>query len=219
MVLIMKDIKSAEERKFEIIVAASELFAAKGYDHTSINDILEKVGIAKGTLYYHYKSKEEILDALIEYYGTNAIKIANQIAADKSLPVVERIVKIIVSININVSDNSAGKEVIEQIQRPQNALMRQKSKKFTIKEMLPIITKVLTEGIEQGIFNTEYLTESVEMILVYVSNVFDDNITDLTETELMKRAIAFIYNMERLLGAETGGLRLMTQIFDKGRGA
>ena len=42
-----------------------ELFAKKGYDATSIEEITSVVGIAKGTLYYHFSSKEEILDFLI----------------------------------------------------------------------------------------------------------------------------------------------------------
>lgn len=64
----MRIVKEAEERRNEILDAADELFGRKGFDGTSTNDILEKVGIARGTLYYHFKSKEDILDALIQRY-------------------------------------------------------------------------------------------------------------------------------------------------------
>ena len=53
----MRVVKEAEERRNEILDAADMLFADKGFDNTSTNDILEKVGIARGTLYYHFKSK------------------------------------------------------------------------------------------------------------------------------------------------------------------
>ena len=62
----MRIIKEAEERKNEILDVAGKLFGEKGYDATSTNDILKEIGIAKGTLYYHFKSKEDILDAMIE---------------------------------------------------------------------------------------------------------------------------------------------------------
>ena len=62
----MSNSKEAEERKKEILDIAEALFIAKGYEETSTTDILERVGIARGTLYYHFKSKEEILDALID---------------------------------------------------------------------------------------------------------------------------------------------------------
>ena len=61
----MRIVKEAEERRNEILDVAERLFGMKGFDHTSTNDILNEVGIARVTLYYHFKSKEDILDAMI----------------------------------------------------------------------------------------------------------------------------------------------------------
>ncbi|MGE5677914.1 MAG: TetR/AcrR family transcriptional regulator, partial [Pseudomonadota bacterium] len=77
----MRIVKEAEERKNEILDAADSLFAQKGFDGTSTNDILEKVGIARGTLYYHFKSKEDIMDALIDRYNTRHLGAARELAA------------------------------------------------------------------------------------------------------------------------------------------
>ena len=52
----MRTVKEPEIRKNEILDAADTLFAQKGFDNTSTGDILEMVGIARGTLYYHFKS-------------------------------------------------------------------------------------------------------------------------------------------------------------------
>ena len=62
----MRTVKEAEERKNEILDVAERLFGTKGFDNTSTSDILNEVGIARGTLYYHFKSKEDILDAMID---------------------------------------------------------------------------------------------------------------------------------------------------------
>lgn len=59
-------VKEAEARRNEILDAAEILFTGKGYAKTTIIDILEAVGIAKGTFYYHFKSKEEVMDAIID---------------------------------------------------------------------------------------------------------------------------------------------------------
>ena len=64
------------------------------------NDILEKVGIARGTLYYHFKSKEDIMDALIDRYNTHILDAARQIAEDKSMPIYERIMRAVMALNI-----------------------------------------------------------------------------------------------------------------------
>ena len=62
----MRIVKEAEERRNEILDAAERLFSGKGYNHTTINHILDEVQIAKGTFYYYFKSKEEVMDAIID---------------------------------------------------------------------------------------------------------------------------------------------------------
>ena len=52
--------------KRKIFETSMKLFAEKGYDATSIEDITATVGVAKGTLYYHFSSKEEIFNFLVE---------------------------------------------------------------------------------------------------------------------------------------------------------
>ena len=57
----MRIVKEASERKNEILDVAERLFYERGYDNTSTNDILAEIGIARGTLYYHFKSKDYVI--------------------------------------------------------------------------------------------------------------------------------------------------------------
>ena len=207
----MRIIKQPKERKNEIINAASELFMQKGYDGTSVSDILEKVGIAKGTLYHHFKSKEDILDALIERFNTKVIEKATEISLDKSIPIPSRMVNVVLALNVSESDE--GSEMIELMHKPQNALMHQKSNKMLLETVTPILANLLREGIGVEIFNTNFPYESTEMVLAYAFTVFNGNALELTESEIMSRAQAFIYNMERLVGAESGSLLEFMQVF------
>jgi len=61
----MREVKEHNIRKKEILDKAQALFIKKGYSKTTINDILKAEGIAKGTFYHYFKSKEEVMDALI----------------------------------------------------------------------------------------------------------------------------------------------------------
>jgi AcrR family transcriptional regulator len=61
----MRVIKEPEERRNEILDTAETLFFTKGYGKTTVNDILQAIGIAKGTFYYYFKSKEEVMDAVL----------------------------------------------------------------------------------------------------------------------------------------------------------
>lgn len=205
--------KEAQERRNEILDAADELFGQKGFDGTSTNDILEKVGIARGTLYYHFKSKEDIMDALIERYNAQILGVAKEIASDKSIPVNERIVRVVMALNI--SDGN-GKEIIDHIHKPQNALMHRKIQKVIINGLPPILTEIIREGIEQGLFSTPYPYECMEMVVAYTNTVFDDDLVEMSDEERASRIPAFVFNVERLLGVESGSLMYMMKMFGSG---
>lgn len=206
----LRIVKDAEERRNEILDAADELFALKGFDGTSTNDILEKVGIARGTLYHHFKSKEDIMDALIERYSARLLGAAQGIAADKNIPVVERIIRVVMALNLS---GGGSKEIMEHIHKPQNALMHQKIQKVIIHGVPPILTEIIREGIEQGMFSTPYPYECMEMVVIYANTVFDGDMVALTDEERLSRVQAFVCNIERLLGAESGSLKDVLRMF------
>ena len=206
----MEVIKNGEERKHEILDIAKELFIEKGYENTSIVNILEKVGIAKGTLYYYFTSKEEILDAIIDRISEKIFYKAQEISKDPSLSVQEKILGVVMSLNI---EDDKEKKIVNNIHNPQNLLMHQKQFDSIIDNVVPILTKVICEGIEKGIFNTDYPLETVEMILIYTQTVFDSN-NNLSMEETLRKISAFIVNLERLLGAEKGSFDFIKQVFN-----
>lgn len=207
----MRVIKDAEVRRNEILDVAERLFCTKGFDSTSTNDILKEIGIARGTLYYHFKSKEDILDAMIERITMGVTEKAAAIAGNKDIPVLERMTQTIMSLNI---DNEIGHVVMEQMHRPQNALLHQKMQTSLLSKVNPIITGIVNDGIAQGICHSDYPAETVEMMMIYSTMAFDD-LVDQTPEEEQKKVMAFIYNVERLLAMKPGSLfETMMPIFE-----
>jgi len=207
----MRVVKEASERRNEILDAAEELFVTKGYDKTSTNDILDKVKIARGTLYYHFKSKEDILNAMIDRINSSLIARAEAVAKDKSVPIVERIVMTISSLRVNTD---IGNEIITLVHKPQNALMHQKMQKSLVEGVLPILTDLVNEGNKEGIFDVKYPKETTEMLILYSTIAFDDDYDESLESS-KKRIIAFLINTERLLGAKEGSLqKTMMKLFN-----
>ena len=199
----MRIVKEAEERRNEILDVAERLFGTKGFDHTSTNDILNEVGIARGTLYYHFKSKEDILDAMIGRMTGQIVAAAKAIAGQKEVPVLQRLTMTLLALNV---DNDLGHEVMEQVHKPQNALMHQKMMERLLREVNPVITELVNEGIAQGLCRTDYPAEVVEMTLLYSCTVFDE-LSGYGEDERQKKAMAFVYTLERMLGMEGGSLQ------------
>ena len=198
----MRIVKEAKERKNEILDVAERLFAAKGFDNTTTNDILEEIGIARGTLYYHFMSKEDILDAMIDRMIGQMLVKAKVLAGQKEIPVLGRLTMMIQALQVS---GDYGDAIMEQIHKPQNALMHQKIQERLLTQMNPLLTALIEEGTDQGICQTEYPAEVVEMTLLYANTVFDDLIVHDEEVRQRKIA-AFIYNLERLLNMEQGSM-------------
>lgn len=207
----MRVVKEAEERKNEILDVAERLFGTKGFDSTSTTDILNEIGIARGTLYYHFKSKEEILDAMIDRMTNRLIEKAEAIVARKEISVLQRLTMMMLALN--VSDSNFHQELLEQVHKPQNALMHQKMERSLLAGINPMITALIKEGIEQGICQTDYPEEVAEMTFLYANTVFDD-LMEHSEKERLKKIDAFIYNLERLLKMEQDSMKAgITPIF------
>ncbi len=206
----MRTVKPAEERRSEILDVAEQLFATKGFDNTSTNDIINAIGIARGTLYHHFKSKEDILDAVINRITEVLMRQAEAIAVDKSIPLLERLAKTVMSLNV---ESQIGDEVKLQVHKPQNALLHQKMSQQLISGVVPIVASLIEEGCREGIFDTSYPTEAVEMVMIY-SNIAFDELAQLSTGERMQKIQAFIYHTERIMGAEEGLLQEpMSKIF------
>ena len=199
----MRVVKEAEERKNEILDVAERLFGTKGFDGTSTGDILNEIGIARGTLYYHFKSKEDILDAMIGRMTGSLVAKASEIAKDKDVPVLQRLTRMMMALNV---DGNLGHEIMAQVHKPQNALMHQKMQEQLLAGVNPIVTGLIEEGITQGLCRTDYPAEVAEMTLLYSNTVFDA-LAEHSEEERQRKIAAFIYNLERLLGMERDSLR------------
>lgn len=210
MVRISKD---PEERRTEIIDAAELLFTTKGYSNTTINDILRIVGIAKGTFYYYFQSKEEVMDAIVMRFIKQGVEAAQEIASDPTLAAPEKIFRIIMA---QKPDTDRKEQMIEQLHQVNNAEMHQRSLVETILQLTPILTEVIKQGIEEGSFDTPYPQESIEFLLASSQFLFDEGIFNWEPQELLQKAIAFTHIIEKTLGAEPGSFSYMLAMFGQG---
>ncbi len=198
----MRIVKDPEERKSEILDTAEMLFCTKGYSKTTVNDILNEVGIAKGTFYYYFKSKEEVMDAIITRIIDNDINIAKKIALNPEIPVLEKFFQILMSQRPKVGYSK--EKVIQQFHLPNNAEMHQKTIVKTILNFTPILAEVVEEGVREGIFNTKYPKETIEFLIASSECIFDESMFSWNKDEMLQKTKAFVYIMETTLGADKG---------------
>jgi len=77
---------SEKTTRDHIVEAADQLFYQQGYEHTSFSHIADTAQISRGNFYYHFKSKDEILDAVISERITNTRAILEQWETENSQP-------------------------------------------------------------------------------------------------------------------------------------
>lgn len=208
----MRISKEPEERRNEIIDTAEMLFFTKGYAKTTVNDMLQAIGIAKGTFYYYFKSKEEVMDAVVLRFIEEGVEAAKQIATNNELTVHEKMFQIIMA---QKPDTDRKGHLIEQFHQPDNAQIHQKSLAQTILKLTPVLTEVIEQGIKEKLFQTPYPKESMELLLVASQFLFDEGIFNWKSEEIIQKIQAFIYNMEIILGAEKGSFSYVVKLIQQ----
>ena len=133
--------------KRKIFETSMKLFAEKGYDATSIEEITATVGVAKGTLYYHFSSKEEIFNFLVEE-GIKLLQNSIDIKTSKLSNYIDKI-KAIVLIEIKIVLKYEDIITILLSQFYGKEARNQKCQKH-IYEYISKIEEIVKEGIEQG---------------------------------------------------------------------
>ena len=83
--------------------------------------------------------------------------------------------------------------------------MHAKMQERLLKQLIPLFTKLIEDGISQGLMQTADPEDTIEMLLLYANTVFDDAIA-YSEADKKKKVLAFINNTEILLHMEKGSL-------------
>lgn len=196
--------RKGEKRKQELLEIAYRLFTTRGYENTSVDDIIEKAGIAKGTYYYYFESKEQTLEEVIGMMIETETVTAKQILASP-ISVPQKIAAIISSFRPAPEEHS----IEGALMQAENTLMHDKTKEKLYAAAVPLLTEVVKEGIKEGIFSCNNIPERVRMLLVVSGDIFD-------EGRFTKRDIdVFIDMTEKLLGAEAGTMDFVRGLIRK----
>ena len=193
--------KKGEQRKQELLKIAYDLFLSRGDENTSVDTIIEEAGIAKGTYYYYFESKEAMLEEVCMMMIDGESEKAMQIA-EADIPLPQKIIGIISSFRPEQKE----KTITDTLNSPENILMHDKVNKRIVEVVAPILTKVAEQGIEEGIIDCDNVYERVRMLLIISNTLFDDY--KVTERDVD----VFIDMIEKLLGAKKGTMDPIKQL-------
>ena len=170
----MRDVKDPEIRRAEIMDAAMLLFMEKGYTNTTTQDIVDKVNISRGLLYYHFKNKEDILYCLVERYSEKLLREIHVIINDDDKTAIEKIRAFIDATIISTDNVSAeGTELQKTVDLKENRYMLDKLSHKLIEKLTIYFERIINQGISEKVFSVKYPSETAEFLMtayVFVSN-------------------------------------------------
>jgi AcrR family transcriptional regulator len=183
-------VKNPDDRRLEIIRAARELFQAKEYSKTTMQDIMVKLNIAKGTIYHYFSSKEELLEAVVEDLVDQELKRKEELLNS------ERVINLtaLEKLKVIISDDSLADEnegILDSLHHPENTEMHTKQLGRYIIKLAPLWASIFRQGCEEGVFKIEHPLECAEFILAGVQFLTDKGFYPWTDSQLGRRINAF----------------------------
>ncbi|MDR3560556.1 MAG: TetR/AcrR family transcriptional regulator [Negativicutes bacterium] len=155
--------KDPEIRKAEIMGAAEAHFKMHGYHETQIGDIVKAIGVAQGTFYYYFKSKEEIVEAIVKQKLTQVIDEIESIADSKEMNALAKISSVIRRIYTG-SIQDDGSLIFEYLYNDKYFYILDRIGRQFRELFSPQMQKIVDEGIQQGIFRVAYPNGAVDFI-------------------------------------------------------
>ncbi len=195
-------VKDPEIRRTEIIDIAEELFLRSGYNETAVSDIVQKVGVSQGTFYYYFKSKENILNAIIERYIDDIKVGVKAIAAKDDINPIEKIIAFFGFLN----NMDIGKEkLIDYFHEDQNVHLHAKFEKNVPSNIIPPLCQMIEEGVQEHLFDTKN-PEMAALSIIGTTFTISHWVYDKEDRAgSTKKIMAAIFDLiERILGAEPG---------------
>jgi AcrR family transcriptional regulator len=194
--------KDPELRKNEIIDAAAELFLFHGFDETSVSDIVKKVGVAQGLFYYYFKSKDEVLNAMIERLTEYYYEEINRIGNDSRLNAVQKVQTIFKMMFSLVAQNE---KMVFLVHDERNELLHYRLERKFSDKLILVFTIIIEQGVRERLFDVEYPEETATILLVGLGNYMHGLLGYINDLEgLAGKLRICLAIMEKALGASSG---------------
>lgn len=195
---MVRVVKDPEERKSELMDAAEELFSVQGFEETAVSDIVKRVGVAQGTFYYYFESKEHILNEIMDRMIEKVVQQISLLCGQSEYLATEKLNRMFLMFTRMGTDNGS---LGEYMHLEKNLLLHKKLMDKSLARIKPMVVQVLKQGIADGEFNTIYPEEATELMIYGVSEYFHRHILNSASEERARYLKALEDFLERLLGA------------------
>ncbi len=200
-----------KEKYNKILDALQGLLESKEICSISVSEIAQKAGIGKGSVYYYFSSKEDILEALVERNYKKPIETAKNLTKQTDVSPFTRMAMIFQACRNSSSAFSAKNSLPSLSNTNEQALLHQKYISHLVSELKPELTKIIEQGIETGDIHFEYPSALAEIVLIILSVKLDNTIVPSKSQEIEETILGLIALLEKGTDNPKGSLNFLTE--------
>ena len=210
-------VKDADERREELLDTALGLFLENGFDRTSVEQITSAVGVAKGTFYHYFATKQDLLEQLVERFTDELFTSAASTLAELHGSAIERLRGLMAaSSQTKLRRKDETLMLTRPLFTPENAVLLRRLIDGWIDRTRPLIQGIIEQGCAEGTFDVADPKATTEVWLslwydygIRVSRQFFAAQDDAKRVDDVVAAIAALeLAEERILGLAPGSLNL-----------
>lgn len=161
------NVQDFAQKRGAILDAAQRLVYTKGYERMTIQDILQDVQISSGAFYHYFDSKPAVLEAFIKRIQQEGEASLFPMVRDPRLSAIEKLQGFFAALDrLRIEQKASVVELLRVWYTDDNAIVRQKVDEAVLKQRAPLLTEVVRQGVEEGVFTTAYAEQAGEIILL-----------------------------------------------------
>lgn len=158
--------KTPETRSTELLDCARRLFFERGYDHTTVNDIIREAGLSKGAFYHYFASKEALLEALAARMARDSLAELQPILEASSLDAIGRLNALFAGAwQFKIEFAPQLRKTFAVLFRLENVVLFHRIDEAGRTLALPLIAELLRKGHEEGVFDVPDPETFADMLL------------------------------------------------------
>jgi AcrR family transcriptional regulator len=204
---MVRTVKKPHERRSEILAAARQLLQTRDYRQTTMQQLMDTLQVAKGTIYHYFRSKEELLEAVAEQIVEEDLDRKRALMEQTKGDAIEKL-RVLITAG-NLADGH--EEILDQLHTPEHAGMHARQLAIAVKKLAPLYEELFRQGCREGLFSTETPRESAEFVLSAVQFLTDRGLYPWSEEDLQRRIAAVPALLEAQLGATPGAFAFLTE--------
>ena len=139
-------------RRTEITSAATRVFAERGVTNTTVSDIVKAAGVAQGTFYLYFESKDDVVLAVVEQMGSEMLAAIEAAVTSSGTTAVQKLLGLR-DVLSSFDEDATVVELADFIHRPENRMLHDRLAEHLTPGLIPLVESIVVQGVSEGSFD------------------------------------------------------------------